>query len=149
MTRGDYQQWPTRAVYLSPSKVGFNPLDPTRSCHRSQTVADLHSALPKSHQAPFWPTKVSSLPYGITYPSPLSKLRLRAIRKLGSNVPEIDVFHCSTDHLSTHHVDIQNLNMPSWRDEYLSALHERDKKEKSNQNLYASCLSSQDNIYIS
>lgn len=30
--------------------------------------------------------------------------------------------------------------MPSWRDDYLSALHERDKKEKANQTLYDSCL---------
>lgn len=29
--------------------------------------------------------------------------------------------------------------MPSWRDEYLSALQERDKREKVNQNLYHSC----------
>ncbi|CAD6591352.1 MAG: hypothetical protein ASARMPRED_005350 [Alectoria sarmentosa] len=31
--------------------------------------------------------------------------------------------------------------MPSWRDDYLNALHERDKKEKANQAVYDSCLS--------
>ena len=30
--------------------------------------------------------------------------------------------------------------MPSWREDYLSALHERDKKEKTNRILYDSCL---------
>ena len=29
--------------------------------------------------------------------------------------------------------------MPSWRDEYLSALQERDKREKANEGLFASC----------
>lgn len=31
--------------------------------------------------------------------------------------------------------------MPSWRDDYLSALNERDKKEKANEAVYESCSS--------
>ena len=31
--------------------------------------------------------------------------------------------------------------MPSWRDDYLSALNERDKKEKANDTVYESCSS--------
>lgn len=38
--------------------------------------------------------------------------------------------------------------MPSWPDDYLSALQERDKKEKANQAVYDSCLSSRYGYHI-
>lgn len=43
--------------------------------------------------------------------------------------------------MSEYHVAFSMLDMPSWRDDYLNALHERDKKEKANQAVYDSCLS--------
>ena len=50
------------------------------------------------------------------------------------------MFRYTSDQLSNHLAYLSNLNMPSWRDDYLSALHERDKKEKANRILYDSCL---------
>ena len=38
--------------------------------------------------------------------------------------------------------------MPSWRDDYLRALRERDKKEKANQAIFSSCLSMHPDIHV-
>ena len=52
---------------------------------------------------------------------------------------ETTVFQHVADQSPKYQAICSKLKMPSWRDDYLSALHERDKKEKANQAVYDSC----------
>ena len=62
-------------------------------------------------------------------------------------ITETTVFQSERDNISKY-VDFSKLNMPSWRDDYLSALNERDKKEKANEAIYDSCSSVENESHI-
>lgn len=63
------------------------------------------------------------------------------------SITETTVFQPERDYFSKY-VDFSKLNMPSWREDYLSALNERDKKEKANQAIYDSCSSAESEWHI-